>query len=365
LVREFNKKQNKVYVSTRLVYGDYEGIINEELMKSDLPDIFQGGYSYTSYIINNSPIVPVQEFIDEDNLDLSDFNASMLEFGKGSDGRLYGMPFAVSTPIIYYNKDLFEKVGLDPNKPPTTFEEVRQYAKQLTSGETQGVYFNYSISGNWLLQALIEGHGGTISDQGEFKFQEPEGERSLQYLVDLIHEDHSMGNITEEEAYNRFVYGKIGMFISTSASIKSIAETGKFELGTATFPTDGENPRKVPGGGNSLFIMKTTPEKEKAAWEFIKYATSAEGSSFFAKNTGYMTTSKSALEQEDLMGEFLKENEPFRTVYEQSNDMVNWYNPPIELGTKFYTILQKHVIYALTAVKSPNEALKNAYMEMK
>ncbi len=364
LVREFNRKQDKVYVTTKLVYGDYEGIINEELMKTELPDIFQGGHSYLSYIKNNVDIVPVQQFVEAKKMDLSDFNANLLEFGKSEDdGKLYGMPFAISTPIIYYNKDLFKQAGLDPEKPPTTFDEVRQYAKKLADAEMQGVYYNYSISGNWMMQALIEGFGGKIADT-EFRFNSSEGERALQYLVDLIHSDKSMPNISESEAYGRFIYGKLGMFISTSASIKSILDTSTFEVGTAPFPTDGKNPRKVPGGGNSLYITKSTPEKEAAAWEFIKFATSAEGSVLFAQSTGYMTTSKSAVAQGGGMEQYIAANEQFQAPYDQFDDIVRWYNPPIALETKFHTILQKNVLYALTGAKSSKKALDDSLAEM-
>ncbi|MEB3103705.1 ABC transporter substrate-binding protein [Ferviditalea candida] len=369
LVEEFNKKQDAVHVTPVYVEGSYEGIL-EKLQAlaatKQLPEVTQAGFSYTNYMVANMPLVPVQKFIDEEKMDLSDFFPKMLELGKGMDGKIYGLPYAVSTPVVYYNKQMFKEAGLDPENPPKTFDELREAAKKLTKGDRMGVYFNYGITGNWMFQAMTETLGGHMvaNDQKSVAFDQEPGIKALQYWVDLVNTDKTMPLIDDKQATQSFTSGKLGIYVNTTASLRGLQKDSKFDIGTAAFPVDGVHPRMVPAGGNNVFVIKSTPEKEKAAWEFIKFATSPEGTAITAEGMGYMASRKSAVERDDLLGKYLKQENPAAyTTYRQVDDMVQWNNFPGKGGTRIFKIVQDNIQAALTKQKTAEQAVKDAAAE--
>ncbi|WP_102345133.1 ABC transporter substrate-binding protein [Bacillus sp. Marseille-P3661] len=373
LVTEYNESQDKVHVKPVFVQGSYEGILEKLQIlatSNQLPDLVLSGFTYTNYMIKNMPIVPLQTFIDKENMDLSDFFPKMLELGKGmgevADGSIYGLPFVVSTPVVYYNKDLFEQAGLDPENPPKTFDEWREVAKLLTNGDQKGIYFNYSITGNWLFQAMTETLGGQMIavDETQVAFNNVAGKQSLQYWVDLINVDQTMPNVDNQQAVQSFTSGKLGVYVNTTASLRQLQAESDFEIGTAPFPVDGTHPRKVPAGGNAIYMIESNTEQEEAAWDFIKFATSPKGTTIISEGIGYMAVRQSAIEKDELLGKYLKEENPVAyTTYTQVDDMVPWYNYPGEGGTRIYKIVQDNIQAALTLQKSVEEALNGAAKE--
>jgi multiple sugar transport system substrate-binding protein len=285
----------------------------------------------------------------------------MLDLGK-EQGKIWALPFAVSTPVVYYNKEHFKQAGIETANMPKTFDDWRAVAKKLTKGDQYGMYYNYSITGNWMFQAMTETLGGKmISDDSKtVLFDKEPGVKSLQYWTDLVNTDKTMPNIDDKQAQQSFQSGKLSVYVGTTASLRGLQKGSKFEVGTAPFPVDGVHPRRVPAGGNNVFIMKSTPEKEKAAWDFIKFATSAEGTTIVSEGMGYMSVRKSAVDRPELLGKYLKENPAAYTTYTQVDEMVPWYNFPGKGGTKIYKLVQDNIQAALIKQKTPEQALKDA-----
>jgi multiple sugar transport system substrate-binding protein len=368
LAQEFNEKQNKIHVTPVFIEGTYEGIIEKLQAKAatkQLPVLTEVGFTYTSYMQENMPIVSMQPLIDRDKVDLTDFYPTMLGLSKGKDGKLYSLPFAVSTPVVYYNKQMFQEAGLDAENPPKTFAELKDAAAKLTKGDQKGIYFDYAISGNWLFQAMVETMGGQmIADDGKtVMFDQAPGVNALQYWNDLV-TDQSMPVIDSKQAMQSFTSGKLGIFVSTIMYLPQLQKDSKFTIATTVFPVDGAHKRKVPAGGNSLFILKTTPEKEQAAWEFVKFLTSKDGYGIMAKGMGYMSSRKSVVDDDQMLGKYLREeNLPANTTYLQVDDMVKWYNFPGKTGTRIYKITQDAIQATLAQQKTATQALSDAAIE--
>jgi len=369
LVSEYNASQSKVKVTAMYVEGSYEGVL-EKLQAlaavNQLPDVTQSGYQYLSFMVENMPLVPVQKLIDKEKYDTSDFFPKVLALGRYKDGVQYGLPVAVSNPVLYINKELYRKAGLDPNTPPRTFDELRAAAKKMTTADGRyGVYFDYRITGNWLFQAMVETFGGDMvaADGKSVAFDGEAGRRVLRYWTDLVQVDKSMPLIDATQATRSFNAGQIGMYVTTTASLRGFQKEAKFEIATGKFPLDGKHPRRVPGGGNNGFVLKSTPEREAAAWDFLKYITSPAGTSAIAKGMGYMATRKSAVETPALMGDYLKQNPPAYTTYTQVDDMTMWNNFPGKGGTRIFKIVQDNIQAALGGQKTPDQAIKDAGIE--
>src|SRR3990170_4448434 len=132
LTDEFNGSQDRITV-TPLFQGTYEDNLNKVLASlgsGNVPAVAQLEDSVTQMMTDSGAVVPVQDFIDAEGYDLSDFLPQVLDFYR-VEGRLVPMPFNVSNPVLFYNKAAFEAAGLDPEKPPATLEEVREYSQKI------------------------------------------------------------------------------------------------------------------------------------------------------------------------------------------------------------------------------------------
>ena len=135
IVDGFNKSQNKIQVEAVFqgTYDDSLAKLKTALASNSAPALIQVYDIGQRFMIDSGEIVPMQDFIDRDQFDMSDFEPAVVNYYKVTD-KLYSMPFNASSAILYYNKDAFKEAGLDPNTPPKTFDEVTDYAKKLTRG---------------------------------------------------------------------------------------------------------------------------------------------------------------------------------------------------------------------------------------
>ncbi|MFW6362349.1 MAG: ABC transporter substrate-binding protein [Spirochaeta sp.] len=362
----FNSMQDNIIVSPMYVEGSYEGVLEklQALAAVDqLPDLTQSGFQYTNYMVENMPIIPAYEFIESENMDVSDFYPTMLNLARYTDGKIYGLPIAVSNPVLYYNLDFFEEAGLSEVDVPETFHELREISKRLTGNGKHGVYFDFSITGNWLFQAMVESFGGQMvaDDQKSVAFDSRAGMEVMKYWNDLVNIDKSMPFLERTQAIQSFNQGNIAMFITTTAALRSFQNNSNFEVGTAKFPTWENYRRQIPGGGNNGFVLESTPEKEQAAWEFLKYLSSPEGTTQIASGMGYMAVRQSAVSDPDLMGTYLREeNPPAYTTYTQIPDMTQWNNFPGRGGTRIFKIVQDNIQAVFSRQKTPEQGITEA-----
>ncbi len=370
LISAYEQAQSRVKVTFISVPGSYENLLERlqaMVVAGDPPAVAQAGLNYTQFMSQYMPIVPIEDFAKADGYDLKDFFSNMLNLSKDNSGRLVGLPFGVSTPVLYYNADLFRRAGLNPDQPPRTWDEVTAYGKKITAlGEdTFGVWYGYTITGNWVFQAMMESAGGHMTNAAgnQVFFNSEAGQRALQTWVDWVHRDKIFPFTGQVQNQQMFFAGKVGMVVWTTASLTDFRTSANFDLRTGLFPIDGSKPRRVPAGGNSLFIMKVSPEQQRAAWDFVKFATSAEGTSIIAKGMGYMATRGTAVGTQSLMGEYLARDANASRTYQQLPNMVRWYNLAGRSGPKVVQILQDNIVAALNGQKTVKQALDDATNE--
>ncbi|CAM3601831.1 hypothetical protein MALU111345_13520 [Marinicrinis lubricantis] len=164
LVADFNASQDD-YVVEAIFQGSYDESLNK--LKSSqgtdqAPALMQVYEIGSRYMIDSGNITPIQKFIDAENYDISDLEENILGYYTFDD-RLYSMPFNTSNPILYYNKDMFREAGLDPENPPTTFEEVEEAAKALTKDGKYGASF--AIYG-WFMEQFFANQGAEYVNNG-------------------------------------------------------------------------------------------------------------------------------------------------------------------------------------------------------
>jgi len=360
--------QGRINVTPLFVEGSYEGLL-ERLqllgLSNDLPEITQGGHQYLYFMSENLPIVPMQTFIDRDGYDYSDIFPKMMDLARNSEGEILGFPFAVSTPILFYNRDLIEYMGIEI---PTTFDQLREVAKQLTTDGMWGVYINYPITGNWIVQSLIENFGEQIlsPDRCSVGFYDA-GLSAFELLNTLVNIDQTMpiaetgeGAITSRQM---FMSGMIAMFLDTSAALRHYQNGADFRVGTATHPSVGEELIAAPAGGNSLYILSQNPAKQDAAWEFLQWLAEPAQASRVSQNFGYMVISQRAYNTPEYMGNFLIDNPEFQVTYTQVDVLTTWANFPGG-GTRYVRITQDNIEAMLHGQMTPQEALSATVLQL-
>ncbi|OCT16407.1 hypothetical protein A8709_02975 [Paenibacillus pectinilyticus] len=362
MVDEYNKSQSKVKVTPVFVQNNYEGIVEKlqvQAAAKKLPDVSLNGLLYTRFASETVHAVPLEPFIQRDGYNTNDFFPNMLALGKDEKGKQIGLPFGISTPILYFNADKLREAGLNPDNMPKTWEELPKVAKELTRNGKFGL--TMSIDWAWLYQAMMETYGGSMmaKDGKSVGLDSPESIRAVQTIVDMALKDKSLPVVPNYgESINTMIKGDAAMLITSTAALSSVGGTAKYDLRTALYPTFGGK-RTVPAGGSNLMIFTTDKAKQDASWDFIKYITDKQRSIQIAQAMGYMVTTKSALEDPSMKA-YLDKNPNYKTTYSQVDQMVPWFNFPGTGGTKIQKIITDQIQAALQGQKAPEEAMKEA-----
>ncbi|BFH67674.1 ABC transporter substrate-binding protein [Paenibacillus dendritiformis] len=327
---DYNASQDKYFVDA-IFQGSYE----ESLTKlkavggtSEAPTLMQVQEIGTKYMVNSGYIQPVQDLIDQDKFDLSQWEENILSYYQ-IDGKLYSLPFNTSNAILIYNKDKFKAAGLDPESPPKTFGEVRDMARKLTDNGKNEKGFALLVYG-WFIEQLLANQGADFVDNGNGRdslatkslLNSPESLGIFQWL-DEMNKDGTLGNYGRQwdDIRAAFSAGKVAMYMDSTAGIAGVMQASPFEVGTGFLPTpDGKEANGVIVGGASLWLMNSVAEEEKeAAWDFMKYVTTPAVQAEWAAGTGYFPITKAAHEEPILKEKYGQAPQFLTTVKQLQN----------------------------------------------
>src|ERR1700742_4861865 len=222
-------------------------------------------------------------------------------------GNMLSFPFNSSTPILYYNKDLFRKAGLDPDVAPKTWPEVGAAARRLRSaGAVCGFTTswpswinveNFSAFHNFPISTKANGFGWL---EAELNFNIPLMVRHIAQLAEWQTDrtfDYS-GRATTSEP--RFQNGECGIFIGSSATRADIIANSKFEVGYGMLPfwPDVEGaPQNTIIGGATLWVLRDRPRPEySGVAKFFAFLSRPEVQAAWHKNTGYLPITRAAFD---------------------------------------------------------------------
>lgn len=258
-------------------------------------------------LVDMDMIVPIDDFIKADgdgDAYIKDFLPALMLNSK-LDGKIWSVPFQRSTPILFYNKEAFKAAGLDPEKPPKDWQELVEFGKRLTKGDGTQWGLEIPSDGNpsWIFSAFFIQNGKTVVNEAgtETYFNAPEVVEALQFIKSLSEQHKIMppGVIKWTDVPNDFITGKAAMIYHTTGSIGAIK--GKMDaakIGMAFLPAGKKY--GTPGGGGNLYVMKSTPEKQAAAWKFVRFMTETERVAQWSVATGYIAARSSAWETETM-----------------------------------------------------------------
>lgn len=366
LVADFNKTHPNIEVVAKYNPDMYKGLtqnLQAVIASGKNPDVVQMGYSYLNYAAENFKYTDLNDAFKQagDPKFMQDnFLPNVLELAQTDDGKQIGLPYSVSVPVLYYNPEIFAAAGLAPENPPKNWKEVAEAAKVIKEKTGNMGFFMQEYADNWTQQALIESNGGAMLKKVDGKtvaaFDTPKAAEAYQVIADMV-KDGSGLHATNEEGFQAYLSGKLGMVCTTIGKRANFEKSAKFPVKAAPFPVFEGKELKVPAGGNFLMIFSKDKEKEKAAVEFIKYLESPEALAKWSTGTGYLPPRKGVAEDPKGFKKIVDENKNIQTALDMMPKVVKWASFPGANGLQAEQLLIDARDIILSGKQSAADAL--------
>ena len=327
LVKQFNESNDHIQVVAKYNPDMYKGLMQNlqaEAAAGNSPALVQIGWAFLDY------------FDKEEAGFLQDkFLPNVLELAVNSEGSQVGIPYSLSNPVLYINKDILREAGL-PEDGPTTWQEVSEFAKTVKEKTGKYGFYMQEPADFWAQQGLIESSGAkmlTTNAEGkkEAAFATEDGIEAMQLMADMV-KDQTALHISWEEGCQSFIDGNCAMLYTTIARRASVQKGAQFDAATVKSPLWNDKERMVPAGGCFLAITAQGDDQVKAAWEFEKFLYSVESMAAWTEGTGYVPPRKDVAGAENGLKTFLAENKMMNAAIEQMDGVVPWTAFPGDAG---------------------------------
>lgn len=342
LVKNFNENNDHIEVVAKYNPDMYKGLMQNlqaESAAGNTPALVQIGWAFVDYFSNNFAYVSPQDAIDTydsgDSTFLTDnFLPNILDLTVNSSGDQVGIPYSLSTPVLYVNTDLLAEAGVT-NTKPQTWQEVQEISEQVKANTGKYGLYVQEPEDFWAQQAIIESNGGKLltkdGDSYKATFASDEGIEAMQTYADMV-ADGSALHISWEEGAQSFVDGNCAMLYTTIARRAYVQENAQFNAISVKSPEWEGKKRQVPAGGCFLAITAQDDDQIAAAWEFEKYLYSIESMAAWTEGTGYVPPRKDVADAENGLKDFLAENTMMTPAIDQMEDVVKWTAWPGDAG---------------------------------
>ena len=322
LTDEYNETHSDVHVDAVFqgLYQDMEVKMLAAAVTRQLPEVALEQIEYIDLYVDEGLIQPIDTVIKEETR--KDVHSVMWE-AVTRDGKTYAVPFCMSTMVLFYNRDVFQLSGLDPDNPPETWEQMIASGRRLTgdmNGDGSPDRFAISVWQNGLYgwAPILWANGGTLfsGDGKRFDLTSSEMKKTIHMLKALVYEYGIMPKRwTDWEAGQAFLSGDLVMGFFSSAGIAYSEQNLPWSLGVAPIPSINGKKHTVLTG-SALVNFGKTRKKRKAANDFIFWLVEKPNVIRLHKEIGYIPVRKSAVNSLDLRS-FHRANPNFRVPVEE------------------------------------------------
>ena len=249
--------------------------------------------------------IPVADLMQEygKGFDIEDYIEGVRYFYADSAGKMIGMPFNASTPLLYFNKEAFAKAGI--TNPPATWEEFEEMAPKLKAAGYTALAQSHSP---WILSEnfhsrhnlqLATGNNGYDSTDVEILYNNDSMKMHWGKMKEWLDNGHyGFYGRAWGDNQDAFVQKKVAMWMGSSGSFGGLKKSTDFEFGTTFLPywkSVIDEPKGTFIGGAALFAMSGKPDAEyKGVADFFSYMTNPENQVFWHKETGYVPITTAA-----------------------------------------------------------------------
>lgn len=350
LTDQFTKENPNIEVDVQILpWAGRQQKMLTELASGAGPDVAYLNPDILATFASMNILVPLDDLIPADVK--ADYLPNALDGVRGTDGKIYAMPMLQSLVTYLYNKDLFKKAGLDPEKPPTTWEEFQKAIDALA--KVDGIYpWSYEATNTLNMTFypfLYQAGGEVITKDGKIAFNGPEGKRALEWIV----KSYQAGQMPKESmtgiTSSLFYEGKLAIAIGDAgAAVKKLRAENKFAFGVG--PVLKDKRQVTYGTIGSYGIFKKTKDP-KAAAKWVTFLTSTETMKRFNKETGFFPVKQSTMD--------LYKDDP---VYNQMTQYLQYTRPDVfhPKARQIIEVLTPEIQAAMLGQKDPQKALDDA-----
>jgi multiple sugar transport system substrate-binding protein len=361
-IQEFNAKHPDIFIDAQ-VYGAADQLgpkLDAAVAGKTPPDLLWWAPAFFPKYAEAGTLRELDDFIAEDKaFDKADVYDFLWNVGSYK-GKIYATPFSANDLAVYYNKKMFADAGI--KELPQNWEEFKTAAKVLTRGDARGFLIPIGSSEwtVWTWQCFLWQAGGELlNEDNRAAFNSAAGVAALDYWKDFLKD--GSGVFSETDAGYKpepFLNNRVAMMINGPWNYSSLKSQTAVDIGVLPLPRKERAATNI--GGESLFLFKSNPRKERAAWEFMKFIMSADFQTEWAINTGYLPVSKSAAQSAQFQ-DFLQAN-PFMMAYNEQMP-TGKTRPSIASYPALSATLGKYLEAALYDKYSSQEALDKAAEE--
>ncbi len=262
--------------------------------------IIRGNFDTATYT-DNGILTPLDDFFEQTGADASNFSDASLQALQYQKVQMM-IPMQVHSTFLYWNKDLFEAAGLDPETPPATWEEAAEYALKISDPSRKLYGIGFPISGApCYFDAMFKSNGGDVfsADGKSSVLDSPENLKTLQYIQNLVNQGAAPVGSTGADTDNLMLAGQMGIYCGGPWLISGLKEA-EINFGVTGMPAGDKEAAgviEVQGFG----VTSTASEEEKAAaYDFIAYWNSDTTCKEWSLRNGYPPYLKSLAEDADI-----------------------------------------------------------------
>ena len=300
LTEEFNaaNKNITVELQNQSSYKDLSQKLSATFVSpKDLPTMTQAYPGHVYNAIVDDLVEVLDPYIEHKEIGVEDWNDVVEGYREGGkmDGKTYAIPFNKSTEVIFYNKDIFDKAGVEA---PTSMEELAEVAKKIYE-ETGNPGAGFDSLSNYYITALAS---RGIEFDKNLDVTGKDSREIIDYYLEGVKEGYF--RIAGEDGYLSGPFGNqlLGFNIGSNAGLGYVLKgaenedgSKKFEVGAAVLPVD----TNIQQGTDLYLFSSATPEEKTAAFEYMKFLISKESQIFWANTTGYIPVRTSAIESDE------------------------------------------------------------------
>lgn len=272
LIDSFNK-QNKDVQVTLVRRGESDAPKQLNLVTRE---------EYSRFVANKAQFKPLHVVMREakEKFDAGKLSPELRDGLSDSKGQLFALPVAFSTPVLYINKALFRKAGLDPENPPKTWAQAQDAAGKLADA---GIRCPFTTS--WPVQVFIDNvsawNGAEVNDaKGKLAFNGLAQVKHIAMMATWYKSKYFSYFGPRDEADNRFANGECGMLTSSSSLFTSLNENKSLEVGVSPLPYHDDvygAPKNTLADGSSLWVANgMKPAETKGVAKFVNYVLGPE-----------------------------------------------------------------------------------------
>lgn len=324
------------------------------------PDfVLMNAVDFSQYA-DKGAVKSLDSFWDHEEVDQDNFESSAVDLGV-IDGTQYFIPMQVQGMFTYWNKDLFENAGLDPEVGPTTWEDVMRMALEVVNPSENIHGFTINHDGNAILYNWLVQNGGQIlnEDQTESAFASNETLEVLENIREIVYEKKSGPEyISGAELDNLLMSGQIAMHMN-GPWLNNGLIANEINYGVTTVPqVNPESPYAVLDGVGFGIPSSTEDNKTEAIYEFVRYWNTTEVGKKWSTENGFPAYLKSVQEDSEI-----KENEIVSELTKQLDFAEPLYPGNVDMPTINADIIEPMLEELLTG-GDPEELMNRAHEDI-